>query len=333
MAKEIIRAYNSSDDYMCETSDTLHAIFVDELAAFTAYDSTLDATFASNWLAKIDDARTVVKDSQIKDILAQKILGSRTKKFTSVLARTNGYSELLIDSIKYEILGEYRYAEPMRFTTLNDQNDFVLKVKNQNSQFEIIPVTSENFERLNKNNNVLLYQIVNSDTFLLSEKKGYFESSYYSYTKYYQTKIPSIEFTCQKINDSTFRLKTFDSSGLLIIEGFSSRMEFDFLKTFISPYFIKTFIEINLQKDSFDFGSLLRLIEYNNYLAKDTWNYYNPQTQDVMIACFKPIVHKHSSNENDVIHFTCGNSIYCEPIGVWLIKDKNGKVLKSKKFN
>ncbi len=72
MAKEILRAYTSSDDYMLETSDTIHALFNINIADFTAFDSNLDATFSSNWLTKINAARTVVRDSQIKDVLAEK---------------------------------------------------------------------------------------------------------------------------------------------------------------------------------------------------------------------------------------------------------------------
>jgi hypothetical protein len=269
-----------------------------------------------NIKAKVLSYHVTIINPQNLMFYSKKNIGNRTQEFSTFLTRINGYSEVLIDSIKYELLGENYYASPMRFTTLNDQKDFVLKVKNQNSQFEIISATSDNFEKLNKSNNVLLYQVVNSDTFLLSEKKGNVDSSYYSFTKYHLSKTPAIEFNCQKINDSTFKLKGYDSSGFLFVEGFSSQMEFDFIKTF----------------NVVDFESLLRLVDYNKYAAKDTWYLYNSQTKDVMISYFKSKIHNHTSNDSDVIHFTCGNSILSKPIGVWMIKDKNGKVLKSKKF-
>ncbi len=72
MAKEIIRAYNGSDDYMLETSNTLQSLFVTNIADFTLFDTTLDNTFASNWLLSINAASTVIRDSQIKDIQAQR---------------------------------------------------------------------------------------------------------------------------------------------------------------------------------------------------------------------------------------------------------------------
>lgn len=72
MAKEIIRAYNGSDDYMLETSNTLQSLFVTNIADFTLFDTTLDNAFATNWLNSINAAATVVRDSQIKDIQAQR---------------------------------------------------------------------------------------------------------------------------------------------------------------------------------------------------------------------------------------------------------------------
>jgi hypothetical protein len=64
--------YNGSDGYMLETSGALQALFEENIADFTALDSTLDATFATNWFAKITAASQVVQHSQIKDIKAQK---------------------------------------------------------------------------------------------------------------------------------------------------------------------------------------------------------------------------------------------------------------------
>lgn len=71
MTNEIERAYNGSDDYMLETSNTLHRLFLASVADFTTFDTTLNPAYATNWLQAIDAAGTVVRDSQIKDIMAQ----------------------------------------------------------------------------------------------------------------------------------------------------------------------------------------------------------------------------------------------------------------------
>jgi len=70
--KKSIRNYQGSDGYMLETSSALRVLFVENLPAFTSFDSTLDATFATDWLAKIEAAATVVHHTQVKDISAQK---------------------------------------------------------------------------------------------------------------------------------------------------------------------------------------------------------------------------------------------------------------------
>lgn len=72
MSEIKIRNYNGSDDYMVETSATLQSIFLANLPDFTAFDTTLNAVFATSWLNAINAAGTVLRDSQVKDILAQR---------------------------------------------------------------------------------------------------------------------------------------------------------------------------------------------------------------------------------------------------------------------
>jgi len=72
IAKDISRIFKHSDDYMLQTARTLHSIFDVNIAVFTAFDSSLDAAFAADWQSEIIAAETVVRDSQVKDILAQK---------------------------------------------------------------------------------------------------------------------------------------------------------------------------------------------------------------------------------------------------------------------
>ena len=72
MSEIIVRAYNGSDDYMVETSATLQSLFVTNIADFTAFDTTLTIAYGTTWLNAINAAGTVVRDSQVKDILAQR---------------------------------------------------------------------------------------------------------------------------------------------------------------------------------------------------------------------------------------------------------------------
>ena len=72
MTNEIKRAYIGSDDYMLETSSTLQSLFVTNVADFTAFDTTLTLAYGTTWLNAINAAGTVVRDSQVKDILAQR---------------------------------------------------------------------------------------------------------------------------------------------------------------------------------------------------------------------------------------------------------------------
>lgn len=69
-----VRTYSGSDGYMLETSGALHLLFNEDLAAFTAFDSTMDAAFSTAWKAAITAAHDVIPDSLIKDIQAGKTL-------------------------------------------------------------------------------------------------------------------------------------------------------------------------------------------------------------------------------------------------------------------
>ena len=74
MNSEETRSYHGNDAVMLETAHTLHKLMTENLIDFTAFDSQLNAAFAANWLSSIKAAGSVVRDSQIKDILAQKTM-------------------------------------------------------------------------------------------------------------------------------------------------------------------------------------------------------------------------------------------------------------------
>ncbi len=62
---QLKRNYVGSDAYMVEQSDIGKALLEDNLADFTAFDGTVDATFVTAFAAKINAAFTVVRDSAV----------------------------------------------------------------------------------------------------------------------------------------------------------------------------------------------------------------------------------------------------------------------------
>jgi hypothetical protein len=257
---------------------------------------------------------------------SEHINGNRTNKYDSILARTNGYAELLFDSIKYELFGKIYYAEPMRFETSEGQANSILKIKNKNNRFVEISAKNDNFKVLNKSNHVLSFQIINGDTFLKSERIGHLDSLVI-YKKYRLSKTPTVEFVCQKTNDSTFFLKAYDSSQILLFEGYSSQMEFDYEK-------LHSLYNFTLDEKPFDFEDIIKIINNNSYLAKGQWHLYNTPTNEVLIAYFKSnAIQRFNTRDDFGFYHACGNLYLSEPTGVWVIKDKKGKILKKKKFN
>lgn len=69
MANELERTYEGSDNYMVQTSLTLHGLLTADLADFTAFDGDIDAGFLADWLAAIQAADGVVRDQVVQDVI------------------------------------------------------------------------------------------------------------------------------------------------------------------------------------------------------------------------------------------------------------------------
>ena len=70
--QEIVRAYNGSDVQMTEFARVAHNLMTSDLVKFTAFDSTITAAYATQFLTAIVAAETVVADTAVVDIQVQK---------------------------------------------------------------------------------------------------------------------------------------------------------------------------------------------------------------------------------------------------------------------
>ena len=69
---EVKRVYVNSDSKMAESARTIFGLLTTDIAAFTAFDSTINAVFLTAYESIIDDADTVVADSAVIDQLVTK---------------------------------------------------------------------------------------------------------------------------------------------------------------------------------------------------------------------------------------------------------------------
>lgn len=65
--QEITRNYTGSDAFMTESARVNYNLAYSELTKFTNFDSTIKASYMSDYLAAIIAAETVVADSAISD--------------------------------------------------------------------------------------------------------------------------------------------------------------------------------------------------------------------------------------------------------------------------
>jgi hypothetical protein len=85
------RSYIGSDAYMVEQSDIGKALLEQNLADFTAFDGTLDASFVTAFTTKINAAFTVVKDSAV---LSPQLVATQTVTETMQQGR-DAYNDLM----------------------------------------------------------------------------------------------------------------------------------------------------------------------------------------------------------------------------------------------
>jgi hypothetical protein len=72
MAEEILREFKGiSDDQMLQDADTMIALFNNDIADFTGFDSVLDDVFEGDWQEKIDAARDTESDETVEDQIQQ----------------------------------------------------------------------------------------------------------------------------------------------------------------------------------------------------------------------------------------------------------------------
>jgi hypothetical protein len=86
--KELLRNFIGEDSKFLETSDTMHALFVEQLAEFSAFDPTLNAAFGNTWLLQIKQCRSMNSDHLKRSELLQKTT-EQQKELAECLQLTN----------------------------------------------------------------------------------------------------------------------------------------------------------------------------------------------------------------------------------------------------
>lgn len=67
MAQKVERHYEGSDNYMTGRCRVIHALYLDDLTAITAFDNDYDAGYGTAWLAEIDAAEAASSDESVQD--------------------------------------------------------------------------------------------------------------------------------------------------------------------------------------------------------------------------------------------------------------------------
>ena len=112
--QEIVRAYNGSDAQMTEFARVAHNLMTSDLVKFTAFDSTITAAYATQFLTAIVAAETVVADTAVVDIQVQK-----TELIQTAMEKAKGkYAD-----VKY-------FAQKTFPASVATQNEFGLNIPN-----------------------------------------------------------------------------------------------------------------------------------------------------------------------------------------------------------
>lgn len=256
------------------------------------------------------------------------VVGNSASKMQSTLNATIGYTELILDSIQYELLGKIEYSrEPFIIYLENYSKDYILEGINKYGKKELINYEKNGFESINKYEHKYCKEVIDSDTCLISEKIDSTLNTYRLIHYYKQKKknIKEVEFI--KLDDTLYSIKMFDSVGNLIAKGMS-RKPIYYLR--IPSYSnIVTFPDF---QDSFNFYYAL-LFCYQQYLEPiGKWEFHNINNGNKIYANFlhleEPII------EERPFMIICAPSAfeYIKPTGTWQLLDKNNQVIEEKTY-
>ena len=104
------RDYEMEDNIILQKSSTLHALFEDNIAPFTAFDPDMDSTYAGNWKAQIELCQSDLPDETIVDQQTQRTAELEKAKTASLLA-----AEDLEYYVKKAFPGNKRIAKEFAF--------------------------------------------------------------------------------------------------------------------------------------------------------------------------------------------------------------------------
>ncbi len=92
--KEAVRNYSISDADMAQASRLMQGSFTEDLAVFSAFDSSFADPFTANWLLSINNSNNIVRDTIA--------LGQQTE-LTGIVEKTMEEARNLFQSMKYFI--------------------------------------------------------------------------------------------------------------------------------------------------------------------------------------------------------------------------------------
>jgi len=89
MKRKIVRKFVGSDALMLETSEVLHAMFVQRLSSFETFDTALNNAFATEWLDAIKAARDTSMDTTVLSTQLHETSNMKKSMQNAVIATTD----------------------------------------------------------------------------------------------------------------------------------------------------------------------------------------------------------------------------------------------------
>ena len=139
MAKKEVRKYNCPDSVMLDAGDTLHVLYVEDEAAFQAYNIVMfPATFKDDFLAKITAARNVVKDMVVVDEQEEE-----TEEVTAKMKECMAYFQKMKPTIVFAFPDKQAVWDQFGF----DDYDFASRSQGRMVQFmEMLVETTDKYK-------------------------------------------------------------------------------------------------------------------------------------------------------------------------------------------
>lgn len=244
------------------------------------------------------------------ELLNQKVQGNKTQEIREFLSRNKGFVRIELDEIKSVLVGggflnqDTLTLKPLLYYTKVNANENLYNEENNDFKSSPFGVDSRLIVYNNIGNYKVLKQIVKGDTLFLLKRRDS-ANVVLSFERYHIDKLNRLKMKVDRISDTSYALRYFNSKGICVAEGKAYNYQMD------------VYNAIAYEQGSV-LNSLLVFMRTQDLRPFGVWKYYHDDGRLKAEGAYKSLPIKKPSNEIEwTICAELADQFQC--IGEWKI--------------